>query len=247
MKTIVGLVLGKAAMVSRSKLGKDFLEINTVEVKDVGLYTCNVAGNPHHHRLGLVSVSVHPSKDLQLGSEATLQCQVKGLDPPPAVEWERPNSEPIRQATVQLTSVSGSDRGDWTCKFTHDGKMYNKTLEIRVEEPSVSTLPTPEDHTMTNRPKTTEDPLPNKKILGLSLWMWVALGVGFLILVILLVILCCRCRRMKRRAKKLKMVRSPLKSSQYCKCKCPTAQQPAAAPPRGRQKEEPSTLPRQQR
>lgn len=80
-----------------------------------------------------VSVSASPSADLQLGSEATLQCQVKGLMPDYAVQWKRPGGSPhTTSQVVQLKSVARSDAGTWQCTFSHDGVTYNENLDIKV-------------------------------------------------------------------------------------------------------------------
>lgn len=81
-----------------------------------------------------VSVSASPSADLQLGSEATLQCQVKGLMPEYAVQWERPGGSPhITSQVVQLKSVARSDAGAWNCTFSYDEMTYSESLNIKVK------------------------------------------------------------------------------------------------------------------
>lgn len=77
------------------------------------------------------SVSVKPSADLQLGSKAQLQCQVKGLTQGPAVKWRNPGGS-LHSSELQLDSVARSDAGTWKCMFSHDGLTYNESLEIRV-------------------------------------------------------------------------------------------------------------------
>lgn len=79
-----------------------------------------------------VSASTSPSGDLQLGSKAVLQCQVKGLIPEAKLEWRSPDGRPYVGSDVVLNSVAHLDAGDWKCMFSHDGVTYNDTLRIKV-------------------------------------------------------------------------------------------------------------------
>lgn len=83
-----------------------------------------------------VSVSVSPSGDLQLGSNAILQCRVKGLDPGPTVQWMRPDGN--SHTGPALTPVASSDAGTWVCKFSNGGVTYNDSLVIKVEGRTLS-------------------------------------------------------------------------------------------------------------
>ncbi|XP_071765272.1 neogenin-like [Centroberyx gerrardi] len=251
---------GKIAIYDRSKLIQDRdLEISKVEEADAGLFICTADGNPHYHTLFVVTVSVSPSADLQLGGEAALQCQVKGPDPEVTVEWERPGGGSGGPSPVHLNPVANSDAGTWTCKFSRDGATYKETLDIKVKEPKPTTTPslssspqdiiTPTCHKCRPRAKGSQ---PDKSglLLGLSLWMWVAVGVGCLVLVLLIISIIVvhqSIKRRRRKARKLKSIRQPLRAKNYCQCNGPAAAAAAAAPPRGRQREKPSSLPRQQR
>lgn len=79
------------------------------------------------------SVSASPSAVLQLGSNATLHCQVKGLPPQSAPQWRKPDgSLHPGSGVAQLNPVARSDEGTWNCTFSHDGLMYGRSLDIRV-------------------------------------------------------------------------------------------------------------------
>lgn len=80
------------------------------------------------------SVSASPSDNLQLGSSATLQCQVKGL-PELAVQWRKPDGSLHPQVT-QLNPVARSDEGAWNCIVSHDGEMYSEKLDIKGGSPA---------------------------------------------------------------------------------------------------------------
>ncbi|XP_071372700.1 leukocyte immunoglobulin-like receptor subfamily B member 1 [Centroberyx affinis] len=247
---------GRIPIFFRSKLIQDRdLEISKVEEADAGLLTCFADGTPHHHTLLVVTVSVSPSADLQLGGEATLQCQVKGPDPEFTVEWEKPDGGSGVPSPVHLNPVANTDAGTWRCKFSWHGEPYEETLDVKVKEPEpTSRLPpssSPQDIITPTCPKCrprAKGPQPDKSgWLGLSLWMWVAVGVGCLVLVLLIISIIVvhqRIKRRRRKAQKLKSIRQPLRAKNYCQCNGPAA---TAAPPRGRQREKPSSLPRQQR
>ncbi|XP_070691050.1 sialoadhesin-like isoform X2 [Pempheris klunzingeri] len=239
---------GSHHIVERSRMKSTSLVISRVKGEDAGKFTCKADSNPYEHTLLVVSVSASPSGVLQLGSEATLQCNVAGLDPGSTVQWTRPDGQHTGSQTVQLKPVARSDAGTWNCTFSHD-KKYSESLNIKVKEPAPTPPPLPSLITNAN-PKTTcidcaIDPLSDALLLGLKWWVWVAIGVGCLVVVLLLVlviVLCKRIRRKKAKLHKMKNSRQPLKSKQYCQCNRPTA---AAKPQQGRRREKPSAPPLQ--
>ncbi|XP_045900498.1 igLON family member 5-like [Micropterus dolomieu] len=116
------------------------LEIFGVKEEDAGQFTCVVDGTSHEHTLLVVSVWASPSGDLLLGSEATLQCQVKGLDQGSTVQWKRPDGSAYGEShTAQLRPVDRSYAGTWKCMFSFGGKEYNESLHISVKEPAPTT------------------------------------------------------------------------------------------------------------
>ncbi|XP_034030359.1 MAM domain-containing glycosylphosphatidylinositol anchor protein 2-like [Thalassophryne amazonica] len=234
---------GGAKIAERSKLKGINLEISAVTEDDAGAFICVADGTSHRHTLIVVSTSVSPSADLQLGSAATLQCQVKGLSPDITVEWERPDGSPGGPQTVQLQSVTHSDKGNWVCKFSYEDKVYRRNLNVRVEE---STIPsTPPLHKKTDvqaesachnctDPQSPNAPLP--PLLGLSWWIWVVLGACVLVLVLLMVCVIVLYKRMRKQKRRFQKMQLP-QPRQYCQCARPTA---ATAPRyQGRRGEKP--------
>uniref|UniRef100_A0A3Q3XE79 Ig-like domain-containing protein n=1 Tax=Mola mola TaxID=94237 RepID=A0A3Q3XE79_MOLML len=192
---------GKGGIVDRAKqknLKGPTLEISGVKDEDAGEFTCNADGELQTYLLFVVSVSVKPSADLQLGSKAQLQCQVKGLMQGPPVKWRNPGGS-LQPSELQLDSVARSDAGTWKCMFSHDGLTYNESLEIRVTEPATTThLPDSSQNSKDfSNPSCVTNPPP--LLLGLSWWMWVIIGVGCLVVVLLMVIIICLYRRIKRK------------------------------------------------
>lgn len=79
------------------------------------------------------SVSASPSTVLQLGSSATLQCQVKGLPSQAALQWRKPDGSLHPGSDVaRLEAVACSDEGAWNCTFSHGGLVYSERLDIKV-------------------------------------------------------------------------------------------------------------------
>lgn len=218
------------------------LEISGVKEEDAGQFTCEVDGTSHEHTLLVVSVWASPSGDLLLGSEATLQCQVKGLDQGSTVQWKRPDGSAYGEShTAQLRPVDRSYAGTWKCMFSFGGKEYNESLHISVKEPA----PTTSEPVTSKGSKDIRTTPSAAQLLGLSWWFWVAIGVGSLVVILLMVcviVLCKRIRRRKRKLQKMKYDRQLLKSKQYCKCNRSTA---AEKPQQRRRKEKPSALPLQ--
>lgn len=218
------------------------LEIFGVKEEDAGQFTCVVDGTSHEHTLLVVSVWASPSGDLLLGSEATLQCQVKGLDQGSTVQWKRPDGSAYGEShTAQLRPVDRSYAGTWKCMFSFGGKEYNESLHISVKEPA----PTTSEPVTSKGSKDIRTTPSAAQLLGLSWWFWVAIGVGSLVVILLMVcviVLCKRIRRRKRKLQKMKYDRQLLKSKQYCKCNRSTA---AEKPQQRRRKEKPSALPLQ--
>ncbi|KAF7670157.1 hypothetical protein LDENG_00049870 [Lucifuga dentata] len=224
------------------------LEISSVEERDAGEFTCVADGRSHKYTLLVVSVSISPSANLQLGNEARLECQVNGLDHKSRVEWHGPDGSSTESRTVHLKRVASSHAGTWVCKFSQDGNMYEETLKLNVKEPEMPT-PSPGQNsenaiksTCHNSRAGTPNPGTHKGwgLLGLSWWMWAAVGGGFLVLILLMVcviVLYKRNRRRRRKFLKLKKTRELLKAKTFCQCNCPAA---AAPPPRGQRREKPS-------
>ncbi|XP_031155540.1 T-cell surface glycoprotein CD4-like isoform X2 [Sander lucioperca] len=228
----------------RSKLKSETtLEISGVREEDVGKFICTADGTSYEHTLLVVSVSASPSSELQLGSEATLQCQVKGLNPPDSpVRWERPDgSLHSGSQTVQLKSVARTDAGNWKCTFSHDGGKYNESLEIKVQEPGPKTA-APSPSPSSKDVSVTQPPSTDAGLLGLKWWMWVAVGVGCLVVVLLMVFVIVLCKRLKRKKRKFLNKKTGRQPKTYCQCDRPAA---AAKPQQGRRKKKPSALPLQ--
>ncbi|XP_034730196.1 CD4-2 molecule, tandem duplicate 2 isoform X2 [Etheostoma cragini] len=226
------------------KLRGTSLEISGVTEEDAGKFICIADGKRKEVTLLVVSVSASPSSELQLGSEATLQCRVKGLNPPDSpVQWKRPDgSTNSGSQTVQLKSVAHSDEGNWQCMFAYEGGTYIESLEIKVRDPVPKTT-APSSSTSSKDVSFNPPPSTDVVLLGLSWWMWVAVGVGCLAVVLLMVFVIVLCKRIKRRkVRMLRNGRQPLNPKMYCQCHHPAA---AAKPQQGRRKEKPSALPLQ--
>uniref|UniRef100_A0A668V5H7 Ig-like domain-containing protein n=1 Tax=Oreochromis aureus TaxID=47969 RepID=A0A668V5H7_OREAU len=129
-------MLGAVELVRRSVVRQTNLEISSVKETDAGRFTCSADGTVHQHSLSLfsVSVSVVPSADLLLGSEATLQCDVKGLIEGCEVKWRSPNvGSPEWSPTAQLKPVTSSHDGTWQCIITCGSNRLSEDLTITVQ------------------------------------------------------------------------------------------------------------------
>lgn len=238
---------GPAAIRERSRVRQNNLEISGVKREDAGRFTCVADEIPKYHTLLVVSVSASPPEELPPGSNVTLHCEVKGLNPDSTVQWTGPDGRPHAVSeTVHLQRVAPSDAGTWVCAFSYDGQTYSENLDIKVRDPARKVITSPPPRIVdqqTTYPSC--DLKPHSGVGRLGWWLWVAVGGGCLVvllLVVLVIVLCKRSRRRKRKLQKLKNGRQSLTPKKYCQCNCPTA---AASPRRGRQKGKPSAPPLQ--
>ncbi|XP_018527774.1 uncharacterized protein LOC108880658 [Lates calcarifer] len=241
---------GKAAVQTRSKRrGDTDLDIFPVRKEDAGTFTCTADGNPQVHTLLVGSVSVSPPAELKVGSNATLLCEIEGLNPDSVktVQWIGVDKN-VRSRTAQLENVALTDAGTWKCQFSHGGETFSTQLEIKVTEPATKTTPAPKQSSKVNGKKinSTICAQPSCADSGVAhWWMWVAIGAGCLVVVLLMVsviVLYKRIRRRKRNLHLMKNGRQAQRPRQYCQCNHQTA---AAKPQQGRQKGRPSALPLQ--
>ncbi|XP_046890013.1 peroxidasin-like [Hypomesus transpacificus] len=242
------------------KRSGEHLEIPSVGGGDVGLYTCKVDSAEHKHRLYIVTASVTPSSDVLLGTAASLHCQVTG-EPKPKVEWLRPGGGLTESSgQVQLSDVTLKDAGDWTCRISKDGETHQEIVNVRVQSSKPTVPPSgPKDVSVTRCSNCSTVLQPGEteggevvvhghgglSLWGLSLWVWIAVGAGGLVLILLVVLVVLmqrRNRRMKRRGHKLRTVRQPLKPNEYCHC----TNRAVGPPPKGRPREKPSPVAKQQ-
>nr|BAM65616.1 T-cell surface glycoprotein CD4-2 [Paralichthys olivaceus] len=233
----------KGVMKDRSSVRHDnSLVISAVRNEDSGMFTCKADGVSHKHTLLVVSVSASPSEELQVGSNGTLQCEVKGLELDHPVEWKGPDGRKHTGSPNVLKTVTLSDAGTWQCGMSIGGVMYSEDLKIKVEEPAVT--PPPDQDSKVN----TETSCPNcgTGTTGgggqLDWWMWAVAGAGCVVVVLLMVLVIILCRRIRRRKRKLQKKKNGRQSQgpkNYCQCNSRPA---AAKAQRGRQKGRPSTL-----
>uniref|UniRef100_A0A3P8SUU0 Ig-like domain-containing protein n=1 Tax=Amphiprion percula TaxID=161767 RepID=A0A3P8SUU0_AMPPE len=244
---------GTAEIVQRSRMRPEpNLEIYPVKDTDTGKFTCKADATVQEHMLLVVSVSVVPSGALQVGSEATLYCQVKDPNLGVTVEWKKPDGTLLKgSSTFDLKPVADSDAGPWNCTLTYEGETFSQTLMIKVSGPTPTTT-TPYDpqkdiHKPAGRNHTTEHKSGDAELLllGLDWWVWLAVGVGCLIVILLtvfVIVLCKRNRERKKKFQRMKSTEQPLKPKKYCQC---DRQAAAAKPQQGRRREKPSALPLQ--
>uniref|UniRef100_A0A3Q4HZQ2 Ig-like domain-containing protein n=1 Tax=Neolamprologus brichardi TaxID=32507 RepID=A0A3Q4HZQ2_NEOBR len=127
---------GSVDLARRSVVRQTNLEISSVRETDAGRFTCSADGTRHEHSLSVfsVSVSVSPTADLLLGSEATLQCDVKGLIEGCEVKWRSPIVDsPEWSPTAQLNPVTSSHNGTWECIITCGSDQLSEHLTITVQ------------------------------------------------------------------------------------------------------------------
>ncbi|XP_034553208.1 CD4-2 molecule, tandem duplicate 2 [Notolabrus celidotus] len=236
---------GSGEIVQRSRVTGADLQVSRVKEEDAGKFTCKMDGKSKVHTLLVVLVSADHSGALQQGGEATLKCQVKGLDS--TVKWRWPNGTETQSGIVQLKPVAHSHKGKWECLFNHDSVPYSEILNIIVEAAPVPTKVSTEVYSPTciscvsNPP-----PKDSSLVLELSWWVWVAIGAGSLVMVLLMVFVVVLCKRIRRKKRKHRMRQNghqPLNPRQFCQCNRPTAA--AAKPQQGRRREKPLALPRQ--
>ncbi|GAA6229271.1 uncharacterized protein LOC108880658 [Lates japonicus] len=240
---------GNAAVHSRSKIrGDTDLDISVVKKEDAGKFTCSADGNTQVHTLLVGSVWVSPSAELEVGSNATLQCEVAGGDLD-SLQWVGVNKSSHKwSATVNFENVALTDAGTWKCEFSYGGKPFSTQLEIKVTEPATKTTSAPTQSSKVNGKKTNSTTCAQPGCAGSGVahwWMWVAIGAGCLVVVLLMVsviVLYKRIRRRKRNLHLMKNGRQAQRPRQYCQCNHQTA---AAKPQQGRQKGRPSALPLQ--
>lgn len=242
---------GMSNFEKRFTTGDKTLRISPVKKEDAGTFSCTADGKREDHTLLVVSVSQSPPGDLELGSEATLQCQVTGLSSGSVPHWKRPDGSETNLQTAQLKPVTDSYEGTWECLFTHGGVSYSESLVVKMKKSPKTPAPLPSqkseggDHPtcigcVSGSPPTQILPLPDMKW-----WIWVAIGVCSLVVIILVVVLIILCRRItgaKRKRQRRQNGHHPLEPRQYCQCNRPTA---AAKAQQGRRREKPMALPRQ--
>uniref|UniRef100_A0A4W4FN59 Ig-like domain-containing protein n=2 Tax=Electrophorus electricus TaxID=8005 RepID=A0A4W4FN59_ELEEL len=128
--------------------------------------------------------------------------------------------------SVTLTNVQSADAGVYVCTLMFEGKEKLKAnLRLKVEGEAVS-----------RSSKTFWE----ISVLGLKLYAWVAIAAGSVILIILFVVIMFfyrRNKRMRRKVRKLKSMREPLTSRNYCQCN--RTERPHAG-----KREKPAPLPR---
>ncbi|XP_036066992.1 uncharacterized protein LOC118598430, partial [Oryzias melastigma] len=165
----------------RSNTRGSNLEINNLKKEDAGKFTCRVDGKSREHWLYLVSVVVTPSRVLQEGSDASLQCEVHSLDQRTTVKWHRPSGFFTNNPRVDLKPVKTSHGGTWTCEVTAaGGESFTTSLTFTVKPSAPAT--TKSSMNPTDIRLQSCFPLP----LGLHWWIWVALGASYLFLFLLI-------------------------------------------------------------
>uniref|UniRef100_A0A3B3CHL4 Ig-like domain-containing protein n=1 Tax=Oryzias melastigma TaxID=30732 RepID=A0A3B3CHL4_ORYME len=127
-------LLAQSNIARRSNTRGSNLEINNLKKEDAGKFTCRVDGKSREHWLYLVSVVVTPSRVLQEGSDASLQCEVHSLDQRTTVKWHRPSGFFTNNPRVDLKPVKTSHGGTWTCEVTAaGGESFTTSLTFTVK------------------------------------------------------------------------------------------------------------------
>lgn len=76
------------------------------------------------------SVSVSPPEP-ELGSKATLLCEVKGQNQGSTVQWKGPDNT-LNGNNVDLNPVASKDKGTWTCVITQDGETHIEKITLNI-------------------------------------------------------------------------------------------------------------------
>ncbi|KAK1795348.1 hypothetical protein P4O66_010524 [Electrophorus voltai] len=230
---------------SKFETGKE-ITVKSVSLKDAGEWVCQIKGEDGKERKKIhVNVAVvgplESSKELTvgLGASAVLPCF---LSRPSRLRivgggWTRdslnnslltlarekdlhwtitkdkmsrftfPTHQLSTNFSVKLTNVQSADAGVYVCTLMFEGKEKLKAnLRLKVEGEAVS-----------RSSKTFWE----ISVLGLKLYAWVAIAAGSVILIILFVVIMFfyrRNKRMRRKVRKLKSMREPLTSRNYCQC-----------------------------
>ncbi|KAF0045538.1 hypothetical protein F2P81_002067 [Scophthalmus maximus] len=146
-------------------------------------------------------VSASPPEELPPGSNVTLHCEVKGLNPGSTVQWTGPDGRPHAVSeTVHLQRVAPSDAGTWVCAFSYDGQTYSENLDIKVRDPARKVITSPPPRIVdqqTTYPSC--DLKPHSGVGRLGWWLWVAVGGGCLVVLLLVVLVIVLCKRSRRR------------------------------------------------
>ncbi|XP_041843171.1 uncharacterized protein LOC121641222 isoform X2 [Melanotaenia boesemani] len=238
---------GNIEIAKRSRIKLANLEISDVKETDAGEFRCEADGKTSKHTLAVVSVSVVPSGELEVGGEATLKCLVKALDQSSKVEWRKPDGSVISKETVQLKPLVVSDGGTWQCHVTYKEVAYQKSLTITVkasapETTTPSKFPDPKKNNNARPDKSDHASSDTGKLFGFEWWVWAALGAGCLVLILLVIFIIIMCKRVKRKKRKfltMKRAQQLQIPKKYCECERQTA---AAKPQQGRRREKPSPL-----
>lgn len=147
--------------------------------------------------------------------------------------------EVMTNFSVTLKKVKVADAGVYVCSLKFEnGKALTSSLNLTVSKRDG------DDPDMDSRGSTvTKNNMWNKRVWGMQLWVWIAVSASSFVLIGLVVIILlihCRNKRMKKKMMKLKSMRQPHTSRNYCKCDRPVSQ--AGTGKRGR----PPPLPRHQ-
>ncbi|XP_060777587.1 CD4-2 molecule, tandem duplicate 2 [Neoarius graeffei] len=148
------------------------------------------------------------------------------------------NSELKTDFSVTLEKVKQEDAGMYTCNLEFEGgRSMSANLMLTVSKKNDVYDINSEGS------KETKGSMWDKHVGGLQLWVWVAVVASSVVLiglVVIIVLIHRRNKRMKMKVKKLRSMRQPLTSRNYCKCER-TVRQPGTG-----KKERPPPLPRNQ-
>ncbi|XP_072199268.1 hemicentin-1 isoform X3 [Excalfactoria chinensis] len=136
--------------------GHSELVIERVSKDDSGTYACTAENAVGSIRaIGFVYVKeppvfsgdYHPSQIEPLGSNAVLNCEVRG-DPPPTIQWSKEGvgiqiSKRIRQLNNGSLAIYGTvseDAGGYKCVATNDAGVVERSLTLTLQSPPVITI-----------------------------------------------------------------------------------------------------------